>query len=93
MHDNLKSGAIELPQTVTEQVSGYTLNDVLCEFASERLNPLPALCRADAFVGEAVRTEAANIYPRLDIGEASALGQRDEQHSAPMRELYAMRAR
>ena len=72
-----------------ERTGGDT---VLNKLGAIALDPLPLLCAADALIGDAGAAEPVCADLRLHIGEASAGGQCDKQHSASAGEGDSVRS-
>lgn len=67
---------------VAEDVSGDGLDDVFDEFGTVGFQAFPFLGGSGAFVGDGFSAELVCFEFWFDVGEASAGGKLDEEHSA-----------
>ena len=75
---------------MTEKIPADGLDDVLCEFRTVGFDALPFFGGTDAFIGDGLTAEAVFSDPWLYVGETSAGGKADEEHTAFIPELYAL---
>ena len=66
---------------VTEDVAGYSLDDVFYELRTVGFDTIPFLCVTDAFIGDGLTAELVFTDTGFDIGEFSARREADEEHA------------